>query len=211
MGVMKGIEFSESKLKEILDQLPIEAQSAFAASCAQRIFTCYVEYARVAKSKKVDLDAYSEAISYVWNAVIAGNHDAIILNGLLERCMAVLPSEEDAWESGTPYAEDAAAAIIYSLRSLASGCPQEAIWAAKRVYEAVDNFVVNTYNVNTNATDGEKFILDHPIVSNELSRQLRDLNEIINSKRDSESLKKTIKIIMERSKSESNDLFSEAT
>jgi hypothetical protein len=65
--------------------------------------------------------------------------------------------------------------------------------------------------VNTNATDGEKFILDHPIVSNELSRQLRDLNEIINSKRDSESLKKTIKVIMERSKSESNDLFSEAT
>ncbi|MBP1153175.1 DUF416 family protein [Methylocaldum sp. RMAD-M] len=202
--------FSESVLKTVLDQLSKEAKCAFAVSCAQRIFPCYAEYARVANRKPTDLSTYSEALSYVWDATKSRIIDPTVVNSLLERCMAVLPTEDDAWEVGVPYAEDAAATVVYCLRLLLTGDTQDAIWAARRVYEAVDNFVINAHKIDVSSQDGEKAVLNHPLVKNELMRQCRDLDEIVVASRATEAaFNEAVEILRERSKAESRCLFSE--
>lgn len=205
---MQEIGFCESALKEYLDQLPKQAKMAFAVACAQRIFPYYEKYAIALGPTQMDIKVFAEAFSYVLNNLISNDVDASTLQALLNRCMRVLPSEEDAWENGLPYAEDATAVIIYCIRLLLTGDTQEAVWAAKRIYEAVDSFVINAYQVDVNNVDGEKFILNHPIVRNELTRQVRDLEELANAKGSLQELKDVALLVINRAKLESISLFS---
>jgi hypothetical protein len=88
--------------------------------------------------------------------------------------MSLIPGENDQpWIEEQAYAEDAASAVAYALRALESGEPQEAAWAARRAYEAVDHHVMSRLGIK-----GESHVLGHPLVQAELSRQQRDLSEL---------------------------------
>jgi len=47
----------------------------------------------------------------------------------LDRCMGLIPGEDDEpWVDGQAYADDAASAIAYTLRTLDTREPKEAVW-----------------------------------------------------------------------------------
>lgn len=92
----------------------------------------------------------------------------------LDEAERLVPSEDDGWDEPTqPYAEDAAAALVYAIRARLTGHAQEGAWAGRRAYEAVDHYVRNVMQVEDETT-----ILSHPVVQAELSRQRRDLLEL---------------------------------
>jgi hypothetical protein len=64
-----------------------------------------------------------------------------------------------------------------------SGVPYEAAWAARRVYEAADHYVMYRLGVGN-----EHQVLSHPIVQGELSRQQRDLCELLVAQNESPEL-----------------------
>lgn len=148
---------------------------AFAAACAERLLPYYVCYT---KQRGFDSTPYFAALNYIWGSVGTMKSDGFEVGSLLNECERTLPNEEDAWKAGCPYADDATAAILYCLRYILSGDQQEAIWAAKRAYEVADNFVMTHADYDIDSPDDEIKILHHPVVQNELSRQLRDLCEL---------------------------------
>lgn len=159
-------------------QLPsgLWSRLAFAAACAERLLPFYVCYT---KQRGFDPDPYFTALDFAWSCVGAMNCDEFEARHLSMECERTLPNEDDAWKAGCPYAGDATAAILYCLRFILSGDQQDAIWAAKRTYEVADNFVMTHTDYDIDSPDDELKILHHPVVQNELSRQLRDLRELL--------------------------------
>jgi hypothetical protein len=92
------------------------------------------------------------------------------------RAAQLIPPEDDGWDDvERAYAEDAAAALGYAFRARMTGDPQEAAWASRRAYEAIDHFVQGK---SSGTTLDDAAILSHPLVQSELARQERDLNDL---------------------------------
>ncbi|HZF51180.1 MAG TPA: hypothetical protein VE093_21120 [Polyangiaceae bacterium] len=70
-------------------------------------------------------------------------------------------------------------AVIYALRAKLTGEAQEAAWAARVAYEALDNFVINKDRIDTNKPGEELRVLLHSLVQAELNRQERDVRELL--------------------------------
>jgi len=75
-------------------------------------------------------------------------------------------------------ANDAATAVVYGLRCWKTGDAQEAAWAARRVYEALDRAVIERSGMDMNAPGAEKAVISDPLIQAELHRQKRDLTEL---------------------------------
>lgn len=151
--------------------------AAVVAACAERLMPEFVKHCRGDGRSAVLL----EALDYVWQCVRARHVDKDAAQRHLEACERQLPNEEQAAASGFPYAEDAVAVVMYCLRFLVSGDRQDAVWAARRLYEVTDNLVIRSHDIDTNTDEGELLVLGHRIVQEELGRQLRDLNDVKNA------------------------------
>ena len=101
------------------------------------------------------------------------------LQANLDRCMALIPDEDDGpWIPEQAAGEDAGAAVAYALRCRQNGRGQEAAWSARRAYEALDHYVINHEDIDVNLPGAEEEVLAHPVVQSELARQLRDLEDL---------------------------------
>lgn len=103
------------------------------------------------------------------------------LSASIQDCLDLMQDEDEgSWDESRVYAEDAAAALAYAFRARASADrqEQEAAWAARRVYEALDYFVIHNIGVSTDGPAGEERVLSHPLIQQELGRQQRDLREL---------------------------------
>jgi uncharacterized protein YjaG (DUF416 family) len=126
----------------------------------------------------------------------------------VDRAMELVPSEEDIWdEESQPYAEDAAAALAYAFRTRLTGDPQEAIWAARRVYEAADHFALGTCGIAPGGRENEHAILAHPSVQAELARQKRDLEDLSELARAEMRDSRMLLEMRERSEGEAESFF----
>jgi hypothetical protein len=98
----------------------------------------------------------------------------------IDACTRLMPeAQSEQWNEGQAAADDAAAAVCYALRARQTGSPQEAAWAARRVYEALDEFVINRGQIDTNRPGMENRVLADPLVQSELERQKKDLDDLL--------------------------------
>lgn len=84
----------------------------------------------------------------------------------------LVPYEDDSWGDECAFAQYAAAAVVYPIRCRLTGKEQEAAWAARQVYEALDLWVTtrdDVVDVNTPGVD-ERSTAD-PLNQAELARQ----------------------------------------
>lgn len=70
-----------------------------------------------------------------WAAVSNGNG---IVSSLESEAAALGPSDDEPWVVDMGYAQNAAAALAYAIRTSLSDDSQEAVWAARQVYEAAE-------------------------------------------------------------------------
>jgi hypothetical protein len=118
----------------------------------------------------------------------------------LARCMALIPGENDKIDVDEyAYAEDAVTALAYALRALKTGEPQEAAWAARRVYEAACYHVIHRLGI-----EDDMQALAHPIVQAEIARQCRDVEALLEPRPDSVELFFSLR---ERAKAEAALVF----
>jgi len=170
--------FDESRVIARLERLSVPLRVAFAAACAERQMPAY----RMFESQNgcEAPNALERALEDVW--MDPGQvRDREWSEHRIEELMALIPQEEgfqQPWTQDTTNAQNAGMSAIYALRAKLAGDPQEAAWAARIAYEALDNFVINSESINTNNSDGELRVLSHPLVQAELTRQQRDLDEL---------------------------------
>ena len=195
------LEFNEADLAAQLSKLPNTFRTAFAAACAQRMVQVYSAYA--SRSNKGDAEALTQILASLWNDLNGHPLSDSELDAQIETSMALIPEEDDEWIPEQGAAEDAAAALTYALRCRRSGLVQEAVWAARRSYDALDEHITNREDIDVNSPKGEERIRKHALMQAELSRQARDLADL----RDGSI---TIEQLRQRSATEAADFFGAA-
>jgi len=170
--------FNEQSLIKRLDQLPSLFKVLFAATVAERLLPAYLNYSR--RTGRGNPKALSAAMQRLWLDLEGHRMDTAQLNENLDSVMGLIPREDDSsWVPEQAWAEDAAAAIAYALRCRESGRSAESAWAARRAYEALDHMVITKMSIDTSRPGAGEEVLSSPLIQAELSRQQRDLDELL--------------------------------
>ena len=170
-------KYEQSKLIKAVDLLPKLLRTAFAALCAQRLLPAYLAFAdRLEPEDRADV---ASILSRLWSDLEGDEMSAQEIQENLDACLALLgPEDEGEWSDLRAYGEDAVTAVAYALYTRLSGKSQEAVLAARHVYEALDYFVNNDEGVDaTQSTDED--ILAHPLIQGELARQWQDFDDLV--------------------------------
>lgn len=168
--------FDEDWLIRKLNQLSGRSRAAFALLAAIRILPCYRCFAL--KTGAGDPDRLQALAEVVWKGLLTPPSPED-LEAVSLTAEDLVPSEDSSWEAEVqPYAEDAAASVAYAAACLATGSSQEAAWAGRRVYEAVDYFSKNRLSSPASSAEEVVRINSHPWVQEELERQHQDLRDL---------------------------------
>ncbi|GAA3520803.1 hypothetical protein GCM10022234_15740 [Aeromicrobium panaciterrae] len=125
--------YDEGVLHARLGQLDRTQKTVFAAACAQRaepLFRRFVETSGLG-----DVDILHSVLENVWT-VAAG--DPLDLHEDQRRAEDQVPIEDDSWIIESGYGQNAAACTAYAVRTWLTDDPQEAVWAARQIYEVAD-------------------------------------------------------------------------
>lgn len=162
-----------------IEQLPNPLGAAFAAACAERMLPAYHKFS--ARSNRGDPRILEQILTRLWRDLHGEQMSEAETEAQIDACMELIPREDDGpWVAEQAAAEDAVAAIAYALRCRRSGLAKEAAGAARRAYEALDDYVINHEDVDTQTLLGQRpRVLAHPLVQAELARQQRDLDELL--------------------------------
>jgi uncharacterized protein YjaG (DUF416 family) len=196
------IRYEEKKLVQELERLPRRLRTVFAAACAERLLPAYRRFEK--RSRRGDSKELATILKRLWDDLEGTSMTSEEVEAMIAKCMTLIPREDEGpWIEEQAAAEDAGAAVAYALRCRKSGESQEAAWAARRCYEALDHFVVNRDNIDTNAPGAEERIFGDPLVQAELLRQQRDLDDLMNA-----GIENAVTMIHLRAKDEAPLFFS---
>lgn len=169
--------YDEARNIELLERLPSRLRVVFALLCALRLLPAYNRFN--SRTGRGDPGALAVMVQNLWADCLEGTMTDDEARKRSEQCLELVPSEDEGWDEETqPYAEDAATAVAYAYRSRLTANPQEAAWAARRVYESLDRYVQSITELASGDPDDELAILSHPAMQAELARQQRDLADL---------------------------------
>jgi len=177
----KRTSFDEAFLKRKLTSISLQRQVMFAVSCASRLFPTYATVAILTGHGNPTI--LQSALEYAWalsagaplESAVCEDHQSLVMH-LIDK------DHDDSGRLLPSCAEDAASAVAFALRTCLHDDPaQEAMWAARRVYECIDMFVGESRKIDTSRPGAEIDILSDPLIQTELSRQWRDIEELISS------------------------------
>lgn len=194
--------FDEAEWSIQLNRLHAKRKAAFAATCAERMFPVYARFCVLMQGGQPEV--LREILTRLWDDIEGMPMSGHEINSRLKIVMEAIPQkDEGGFILEQAAAEDAGAALAYALRCRRTGSAVEAVWAARRAYEAIDYNVINLEFISTNADRSEEQILAHPLIQQELLRQKRDIDELIQQKI-------TVKHLRERSSQEAASFLSSA-
>jgi len=121
--------------------------------------------------------------------------------------MSLLPKDEVEGLGQHTYANDAVASVAYAIRARLTGECQEAMWAARRAYEALDHYVIARFNPTIVEPDAENQVTAHPLVQTELRRQRADLSQLQEAALNPANERKVIIDVHNRSQSDAALFF----
>jgi hypothetical protein len=173
--------FDEVQLVKMLDRLPRDLRVVFAAACAERLLPAYAVFSE--RAGRGDFTALRRSLTLLWDDLDGKRLSDDEVQANIDACMDLIPQEEDGpWVPEQASGEDAGAAVAYALRCRQNGQSQEAAWAARRAYEALDHFVINRRQIDVNRSGGETQVLGDAVLQAEFGRQRRDLDELLGAK-----------------------------
>lgn len=204
---MEAVRYDEASIIRGLEQLPTDLRCAFAFFCAARLAPAYQAFHL--RTGRGDSAALWSLADRLWADLRGDRMSAEEVKTAIDEGMALVPSEDDeGWDETQPYAEDAAAALVYVFRARLSGDVQEAAWSARCTYETFDHLVQAVAGLDPTTPEAEAAILSHPLLQRELSRQLRDLQELAALRRsDAADATARLEAMLARARSEGDEVF----
>lgn len=170
------LNYDEELLMLRLEPLDRSPKTAFAAACAQRLMPLYDRYARQVGDSSLQ-QRLAVIVSAAWAAASGRDVEASRLEADAE---SMVPDEDDeGWTASRAYAGNAAAAAAYALRAWLTDDPQEAVWAARQLFDAADLAYFQANPGLSFVTEEEnKASLESPVVQSAISAIQRDLEAI---------------------------------
>ncbi|WP_146069018.1 DUF416 family protein [Cryobacterium sp. M23] len=171
--------YDERAVLARLEPLDRRAKTAFAAACAQRLFPLFERYARV-----VNHPAQSQRLALIlagaWD-LASGQADD--MQQMEAEASTMVPDEDDdGWVLESGYAQNAAAAVAYTISTWRKDDAQHAVWAALQMYEVADYAFWRTKpNADVNDRGPDSAVLRSEFVQTALSAIDRDLDAAASS------------------------------
>jgi uncharacterized protein YjaG (DUF416 family) len=165
--------FNEEILISEIGILPATSCVAFSASAATRQIISYERFVR--QHFDVSADNLVTILDRIWVDLHLISIDSEAWSITLSEVMDLIPDEDEEWTVFHALADDAVSSLAYSIRCLMSKDPQEAAWAVRRSYEAVDQAAIRILGVQPGNAVEENQIVSHQMVQRELGRQSDDL------------------------------------
>lgn len=129
-------QYDEAALMESVAVLSGPERVLLAAACAERLIPLYEWIAGAAGSK--DAASIRSALDLAWSA----NASAQEAEQVQLKVEELVPDEDDENVPGdVALVQNAIAAVAYALRTMGSHDAQDAVWAARQLYEAADYIV----------------------------------------------------------------------
>ncbi len=130
------LEYDESALRERVAGLVAPQQALLAACCAERLNPLYAWI--VGASGSDDAAAVRAALDLAWST----DAPARQVEQAMVEVEQLVPDEDDEHaRADVALVQNAIAAVAYALRSKGSNDAQDAVWAARQLYEAADYIV----------------------------------------------------------------------
>lgn len=170
------LRYDEALLVANLRTLRETGRAIFAASCAERMLPVYWWF-HERTGGRGNPTALESALGALWDSLL-GTVEAVTLEEHRNVAEELVPYEDDSWVEECAFAQHAAATVAYAIRCRLSGNAEEAGWAARQVYEAIDLWVADRDDVDFNAPGAEVRIATDPLIQAELKRQRDDIEEI---------------------------------
>lgn len=157
--------YDEREILSRLSALDRSAKTAFAASCAQRLLPLFERYARSVGAPEL-APRLAAIVDAAWDVASGAEADVAARQAEAE---GMVPTDEDGWTLEAGYAQNAAAAAAYAIRTWLTDNPQEAAWAARQVYELADYAVLQGRPaLDLNAPESEAQVMESKTVQNAL-------------------------------------------
>jgi uncharacterized protein YjaG (DUF416 family) len=201
---MRILRFNEESLKTELDRIAVPLRVVFAAAVAERLLPAYVSFSH--KTRRGNPHLLTEILERLWRDIDGIKMGPEELQQNIDLSMELIPQEDEIpWIPDQAWAEDAAAAVVYALRTRQNGKSQESAWAATRAYDALDHFVTTQEDIDPSSPGAEERTISNPLIQAEFMRQQRDLRELVAVDREDEST--LVQKIRQRAKAESIGVF----
>jgi uncharacterized protein YjaG (DUF416 family) len=168
------LRYDESTVLERLGTGSSRARALFGALTAERLFPLYELFAE--RTGQGDPARLREALDAAWAAIDGQFVDPAELARLQEVAEDLVPEEDDDWATESGYAQNAAAAVAYGLRTRLTDNPQEAAWAARQANDFADYVAQRQLeDLELDAPGAEDALADQPIVQEALAGIEADL------------------------------------
>jgi hypothetical protein len=164
----------DAALQARLAALPAGPRAAFAAACAERLQPAAGTWLQAAGPRGVAVRA---ALDLAWEGARSGRVASDEAQDLIERCRALLPGPGSA-DALAPAVEDAVAATIYALEAAAGLDERAAGWAAQRVTDALDTYLL-AGEIDPTRADADAAVWAHRLVVAEVARREADLDLLL--------------------------------
>ncbi len=155
-------KFDEPALLAALEARTIATQSAFAQACAHRI-------------RRLDLPPLLIEAGLLCDQCLKAARQFIEGEAF---DVTALEALREAMESSEDVDDDRVAACAFVLRHLLSREGQEAVWSARRAYDACDALAQRAFDFDVFTEEVEDSLLTHPVVQAELRHQQLDLEQL---------------------------------
>jgi uncharacterized protein YjaG (DUF416 family) len=205
MGILR---FDEELLKKELNRIAVPLRVVFAAAVAERLLPAYVTFSR--KTGRGNPHLLTEILERLWRDIDGVKMDPEELQRNIDLSMELIPQDDEKpWIPDQAWAEDAAVAVVYALCTRQNGKSQDSAWAARRAWDALDDFVTQEEDIDDSTAGTEERILSNPLIQAEFMRQQRDLRELVAlGKQDKSALAQKIR---QRAKVESVSVFNKGS
>jgi len=147
-------QYDEGVLRERLVLLQRFARVLFACACAERLMPA-AEWCCRRTGSSIFLLA-REALDVAWSLGVSDSLPIEEVEALRERLEATVSCDDVGPVPCSALTENAVAAIAYALRIWSVDDPQQAVWAARQLYEAADSIVQQGSAVQTYVEDIDK-------------------------------------------------------
>lgn len=200
--------FVSEGLERKLNAMDQSARAAFATSCAQRLFGAYQVFCNVGGA---DPSGLHDVLDALWDHLLGHrNLSSAELGAMCVRCESFVPGDLLREAVLADQAEDAAAAAAFASSAFSSVTTAEAVWAARRGYDAVSSLVMRRLYDRGEPCGGVE--TDRAVVvQRELSRQERDCEMLRGKSRVEPSWVATIMQLRRMAVSDSADWGREAS
>jgi hypothetical protein len=165
----------DDALKADLKVLPQRTQAAFSAACAERLYPAYAAFVKA--SARDDHGLVRRTLDIAREAAKTGSVPVADPADLFEQCVALIPRDESGEDAIPAHADDAIASTAYALQAAAGLDGRAAGWAAERVTNSLDSFLL-TNEIDISDPEAERRVWEHPLVAAEVDRRKDDLRQL---------------------------------